>query len=95
MHSDWVRNKKDIDKKLVAFIMEKYYLGYKKGQGHTPELYIKYINRIHYGEYSLFFVQYFNWNNANTSFTVSYHKKGTNCFANHSTLESSRRFIKT
>ena len=95
LHSDWVRNKKDIDKKLVAFIMEKYYLGYKKGQGHTPELYIKYINRIHYGEYSLFFVQYFNWNNANTSFTVSYHKKGTNCFANHSTLESSRRFIKT
>jgi len=95
LHSDWVRNKKDIDKKLFAFIMEKYYLGYKKGQGHTPELYIKYINRIHYGEYSVFFVQYFNWNNANTSFTVSYHKKGTNCFANHSTLESSRRFIKT
>ena len=95
LHSDWIRNKKEIDKKMVAFIMEKYALGYKKGQDHTPELYIKYINSIYYQEYSVFFVQYFNWNNANTSFTVSYHKTGNNCFANHSTLESSRRFIKT
>lgn len=95
LHSDWVRNKKEIDKKMVAFIMEKYALGYKKGQGHTPEVYIKYINRIKYGEYSVFFVQYFNWNNANTFFTVSYHRTGVNCFANHSTSESSRRFLKT
>jgi hypothetical protein len=94
LHSDWIRNKEKINKKMIDFILTTYSKVYTP-KVYTPEVYIKHINSIHYAEYSVFFVQYFNWHNANTSFTVSYHKTGTNCFSNHSTLESSRSFIKT
>jgi hypothetical protein len=94
LHSDCVRNKEKIDKKMIEFIMKNYSLQYKKNQGYTPEVYIKYINSIHYGKYSVFFVQYFNWYNAKTSFMVSYHKTGINCFSNYSSTKLSKSFQK-
>ena len=86
--------KKEMNKEMVSFILKKYELGYKKGEGHTPELYINYVNNIKYEGNPIFLVQYINWSNSKSFFIVPYYRTGINCFARQSTTDHVKRLLK-
>ena len=93
LHSEFPE-KKEMNKEMISFILKKYALGYKKSEGHTPELYINYVNRIQYEGHPIFLVQYINWSNSQSFFIVPYYRTGVNCFARQSTRDQVKRLLK-
>jgi hypothetical protein len=93
LHSE-CPEKKEMNKEMVSFILKKYALGYKKTEGHTPEMYINYVNRIQYQGHPIFLVQYINWSNSQSFFIVPYYRTGVNCFARQSTRDKIKRLVK-
>jgi hypothetical protein len=93
LHSECPENK-EMNKKMVSFILKKYALGYTKGKSQTPESYIKYVNNIKYEGHPIFLVQYINWSNSQSFFIVPYYRTGVNCFARQSTTDHINRLVK-
>jgi hypothetical protein len=91
LHSDIINKKEQIDKKMSAFILEKYNVNDKRNH-YTPDTYISIVNTITYLNKNIFIVHFFSWKEATKSFDIYYHKLGMNCFAKESTLLKQKRF---
>lgn len=72
---------------IKKFINKEYKI--KREKGRDVNWYINKVNSISYNKegFPIFHVQFFTWENASLTFTVSFKKKNTNCFAREKTLK--------
>lgn len=87
--SHWVNRKDDVDRSCIEFIAKNYDIRYAEtdDETHTPVWYVNKINNILYENFPLFVVQYVPWSNASATFSTSYYRNGSNCFARESTFK--------
>ena len=84
-----------IDDKLLSFVINNYNLNCKKGVDYTTSLYLSKINGIKFKGYPVFFVQYFLWESAKTTFVVSHCKNDSNnCLTRQTTFDSVKSLLK-
>jgi len=85
----WIDRVFDLDGPVKMFIKKEYNIKHK--QGRDVEWYINHINSLSYEGFPIFFVQFFTWDDASTTFQVSFKRTYGNCFTRDKTLEKYKR----
>jgi len=84
-----------IDKNIISFISKEYALNCFKGGGYTTEWYLNRVNGLKYEGHSIFLVQYIPWDSADTTFSISHRKCGSNnCFTRQKTFDIIKSLLK-
>lgn len=78
LHDYWVDKLDKLDDSVVSYIKKNYNIAYTDGK--NIKWYLRTINNLSYGDWPLFLIQYFSWENATRPFMVSYIRDGLNCF---------------
>jgi hypothetical protein len=86
----WVNKKQDMGKDIVDFINKKY--NKRRRPDRTIPWYLNSINSESYKGFPIFKVQYIEWGNIKDTFSVSFTKKGTNCFVKDKTFSNYNNF---
>jgi hypothetical protein len=79
----WCKNIKSVPE---SFVDKNYDINHK--EPHTPEEYVKIVNKILYKGYPVYNVQYIGWKNIGNVFDVVYSKTGESCMATQKTVEA-------
>jgi len=86
----WVNKKQGMGGDIVEFINKNCNKRYKPSR--TIRWYVDTINSASYQGFPIFKVQYISWDNIKDTFSVSFTKKGNNCFAKEETINNYNNF---